>query len=216
MTPIPGVRPWTFAALPLLLTLSLAGCGGDSDPEPTPRPKDEVPAPESYIRVHYQDIWLNGWMTLDGRSEPTHLSESGLQLKLCAVNDPYPVSVDDETTACVLVSFNEQLLNTGPKQLRIEGTVVIGNGDPSRTEVPVFTPLEGHAPEIQAVYIATYGLCPPAPTTEFHQAVSGTLYLEENSKSALRGRLVLQVKGPTAGRCNGGDSEADLSFSTKR
>ncbi|WP_342374153.1 hypothetical protein NVS55_22435 [Myxococcus stipitatus] len=184
----------TFATLPLLLT----ACGDDNRP--------------SYIRVNYP----NGVMQFDGTPDPQFAQGLSNQFRLCAVNDPSPEAVynDDETTACVHLRISDTALQTGPKEFKIAGTAVISPADPGTIPAVAFTAGATHSPEVQMVYISTICFGPGA-NQDTRQEVTGTLVLKENSQTKLKGRVVLQVKGTTADRCTGGDSEANLRFESE-
>ncbi|AGC45808.1 hypothetical protein MYSTI_04516 [Myxococcus stipitatus DSM 14675] len=198
MPQAPHVSLRTFAALPFALALSLTACGDDA------KPGDEDAT--GYIRTSKPTqvlFHLNPQFELkDGAPR---------RLGLCKWSDPDPNTVDDESTACANVAFDEAALGTGPKSFTIKlGALLPPTGDAT------ITPREGNSSEIKEAYFSTGGCLAPPQRGDTTQELTGTLVFEENTATRLRGRLELRSTGATRGRCPVMDAEADLRFDLQR
>ncbi|NTX67668.1 hypothetical protein HUA74_44180 [Myxococcus sp. CA051A] len=207
MPPRSARRP---SALLLASLLSLAACGDDavSDP-PLDSSIEHYEDSGETFRVTYDE----GWMAFDQHRSAEFESGAPRTLRLCGLNDPSSVVADDETSACVSVRFDKEVLGAGPMTLAVAGDAIAAPTDSFRDIT--FTPRKGHSPKLQAVFVATgcYGTVPKEALT---QEVAGQLVLEENSDTRVRGRLVLRSVGKTAGRCSGDGAEVALSFDVAR
>ncbi|AKQ66605.1 hypothetical protein A176_003517 [Myxococcus hansupus] len=144
----------------------------------------------------------------DTRRVQMHHQDTVTDFSVFGESDPIPDAEDDEIGVSLRIALDPAIRNSGPATLTLAG-IAWGQDRMPRP------PPQGSLAQSEAVRdVSSATLCnwmPREIDTEWHY--TGTLELETNTDTEVKGRLVLTGLGSLNGSCGGDETSIDVPFS---